>query len=207
MPLINFKDITIKFEDKIIIENFNFTVKEGQKVALKGRSGSGKSTLLNILMGFQIPDKGSILYRDKELHQNDIEKYRREMCWLPQNVNILGRGQVENIIFHPFSFAENKKNKPQREKVLQTLSSLNLNADITDALFENLSGGEKQRIGILICMLLGKPLILLDEPSSALDRDSIRMVIDLILKDDSKTVLSTSHDEEWLSHCDKIVEL
>jgi putative ABC transport system ATP-binding protein len=207
MPLIEFKNISVKFEDKEIINNICFVINKGEKVALKGRSGSGKSTLLYNLMGFRIPDSGQIYFDNSELNKGSIESVRRQMCWLPQNVNILGRGLVETIVLHPFTFLENKKNKPSKSEIHRVFSLLNLGEEILDSLFENLSGGEMQRVGLAICLLLKKDLLILDEPSSALDRDSIRNVIELVLKNEKLTVLSASHDEEWIEYCDKVIEL
>ncbi|MGA2297971.1 MAG: ABC transporter ATP-binding protein [FCB group bacterium] len=207
MPVLSLRNIELSFQDKTIIKDFNLVLTKGEKVALKGRSGSGKTSILNLIMGFGNPDTGEIKYHDKILAKNDFSRIRKKICWLPQNVNIFGRGKVENIINFPFSFHENKKLKPSKNELESLLAGLNLDTDILNKDFENISGGERQRIGILLCKLLKRELILLDEPTSALDKESIEKMQEMILKDAELTVLSASHDDDWLAYCDRVIDI
>ena len=76
-----------------------------------------------------------------------------------------------------------------------------------DSSFDEISGGEKQRIGIMICKLLKRDIMLLDEPTSALDKVNLGSVVEYLCAENETTMLSASHDDEWLRHCDNIIEL
>jgi ABC-type multidrug transport system ATPase subunit len=200
-------NIRIEFQNKVLLDGFSLNLKKGEKAALKGRSGSGKTTILNIIMGFVFPTNGSVLINGTVLDHTTIRNIRKQITWLPQNMNLLGNGRVEDVLMKPFTFADNKKNTPTKEILISELSKLALEGDILDKGMESISGGEKQRLGIIICKLLRKDIILMDEPTSALDKNSLNRVADYILRDNALTVLSTSHDDDWLGFCDKVIEL
>jgi ABC-type lipoprotein export system ATPase subunit len=153
------------------------------------------------------PDSGRIVVNNNEINSRNINAIRKNFAWLPQNFNVLRADNVRASILAPFSFAANRKSMPAESDIISSLEMLGLDRSILDNSIDNVSGGEKQRIGLIICRLLRKPIMIADEPTSALDRDSKLRVIDYILNDKELTVLSSSHDDEWVSHCGKIIEL
>ena len=205
--MINFKNIYLAVNSQILFDNLNLSVLKGEKTAIKGRSGKGKTTLFNMLMGFVKPDKGEIYFDNLILNRNNISKIRKRIAWLPQNPSIIGRGKIIEQLILPFHFKINKTLLPDHKSIEMELEKLNLDKSILKSSFEEISGGEKQRLGIIVCKLLKRDVLLLDEPTSALDKSNLNSVAEYLLKDKSLTVLSASHDEEWLRHCDKIIDI
>ncbi|MCX6155005.1 MAG: ABC transporter ATP-binding protein [Candidatus Kapabacteria bacterium] len=204
--MIKFINIHLSFSEKKIFNNFNLNIPAGKVIGLSGQSGIGKSSLLNLVMGFIKPDEGTVLVMEKKINKKNLKAVRSKIAWLPQNFIFAGSGTVLDTINYPFIFEVNSQIKPSGSKIIESLESLNLDGTILSNSFESLSGGEKQRIGLIICKLLGRQIILLDEPSSALDRETSDLAINYILSSGA-TILLVSHDQNWLNKCDEIVEM
>lgn len=199
------KNIHFKYGSEVIFKNFSFELKEGEKLVLKGESGSGKSTLFRLILGFEKPESGEFHYNGSRLNNGELKSFRKKTAWLPQDLNI-GRGTVKEVLEYPFQFKSSSGEKPGEESVKKHLNHLGLDSGVLEKTFSDLSTGQRQRIGILICILMDKPIMLLDEPTSALDRDSKEKLADLLLNSD-RTILSTSHDPFWVERSDRIIEM
>jgi putative ABC transport system ATP-binding protein len=204
--MIKFININLNLNGRQIFHDFNFSINKGDKAAFKGRSGKGKTTLFYMLMGFTKLSTGQIFFEGEELNEKSILKIRKKIAWLPQNPNIIGRGNIKEQILLPFSFSENEHLIPDDDRLKEELAKLNLNISILDNSFEEISGGEKQRLGLMICKLLRRDVMLLDEPTSALDKENLNSVINYLCGDEEITILSASHDSEWLRNCNNIIE-
>lgn len=203
--LLDSRNIHFTYGEEIIFNDFSFELKEGEKLVLKGESGSGKSTLFRLILGFEHPDKGEFFYNGSNLRNGTLHSFRKETAWLPQDLNI-GSGLVKEVIEYPFQFKSSSVRKPDPDTMRNLLNDLGLDSNILEKTFSDLSTGQRQRIGILICILMDKPLMLLDEPTSALDRDSKEKIANLLLKS-NRTILSTSHDPYWVERCDRVIEI
>jgi ABC-type bacteriocin/lantibiotic exporter with double-glycine peptidase domain len=203
--LFSIQNIHFRYEDESVFDDFSVEIKQGEKVAIKGESGSGKTTLFRILLGFEHPEKGNIMYQGVPYSTENIHKIRKEVAWLPQDLN-LGSGITSELVDFIFEFQHNIESKPSRSKLVETLNQLGLGKDTLDSKFNDLSTGQRQRVGLATCYLLNKKVLLLDEPTSALDEQSKQKVADLILQDNI-TVISTSHDPWWVERCNRIIEL
>jgi ABC-type multidrug transport system ATPase subunit len=204
--LLQGNDIHFQFGDEVIFRDFSFRVRQGEHTVLKGESGSGKSTLFQLILGFEKPDQGSILFRDEPLAGKNLRKFRKETAWLPQDLNI-GSGTTLEVLQYPMQFKSRGNSIPDKPEIVSYLSELNLSEDLLEKPFSDLSTGQRQRMGIILCVLLDKPILLLDEPTSALDSESKERVADLISSQKGKTILSTSHDEFWVDLGDMIVDM
>jgi putative ABC transport system ATP-binding protein len=205
--MINFKNISLRLNSTQIFENFSFLLEKGEKGAIKGKSGKGKTTLFNMLMGFITPDSGEIIFDSLTVNQKNISKIRKRIAWLPQNPSIIGSGKIIDEIMLPFHFSVNKNILPDIVTIESELAKLNLDKSILNSSFAEISGGEKQRLGIMICKLLKREVLLLDEPTSALDKTNLGNVVNYLCSQKNLTVLSASHDDDWLKHCSKIIEI
>lgn len=205
-PLLTFDDVGFSYGKEQVLSHCSFEVPEGSHLVLKGASGSGKSTILKLILGFIRPQKGEIRYRGERLDTGLSKELRRRTAWLPADVE-LGEGTVQEVIRFPFGFDTNTSGSPTDEQVLILFDRLGLDRDLYIKPFRDLSTGQRQRVGLILCVLLDKPLLLLDEPTSALDAGSKERVIDLLLNSDRRTTISTSHDPVWLEHADQLYEL
>lgn len=198
-------NLSVSFGKEKILENFSFKLKEGQKLALTGNSGSGKTSVLNILAGF-IPDfTGNIDICGKKLTANSISEIRKNIAWVPQETN-LQYDSVRKLILAPFEFINNKNILPSENEILKILSDFLLEKEILNKSTFDISGGQKQRVMLAGAVLLNKPLLLLDEPSSALDDDSKRAVIERILSQNN-TIICSTHDKLWIDKSDIVINL
>ncbi|MDN3669185.1 ABC transporter ATP-binding protein [Echinicola jeungdonensis] len=199
-------DFSYSKNEDPLIQGFSLEAEPGDRLAIKGESGTGKTTIFRLLLGFEIPDQGTILFQREKLNPSNIKGLRQQTTWLPQDLD-LGQGLLKEVFYHPFQFKSNLANSPSEETVLETINELGLPQKLWVEKFENLSTGQRQRVGIALCYLLQKPILLLDEPTSALDDASKEKVTELLYKKKSRTIISTSHDPWWLERCEKVVEL
>lgn len=203
--IIRYDNVEVSFVNKKIISDFSIRILKGDKVLLKGKSGTGKSTLFKMLLGFEKPSKGALYYKGKLLNPQLAWEIRKEVSYISQDTD-LGEGPVEELLSEIFSYAPNREKwNPQRLNSL--MGGLELERDILEKNFENLSGGEKQRIGILIALMLEREIFLLDEATSALDTGLKKKITDYFLKREDWTLFIISHDREWESEKVKIVEI
>jgi putative ABC transport system ATP-binding protein len=183
------------FDSKKIISDFSIRILRGNKVLLRGKSGTGKSTLFKMLLGFKEPSEGLLYYKEKPLNSQVAWEIRKEVSYVSQDTD-LGQGPVKDLLDEVFSYRPNREKK-SFERLNTLMKELELEKDILEKNFETLSGGEKQRIGILISLMLGRDIFLLDETTSALDIGLKKKVADLFLKSEDWTVFIISHDKEW----------
>ncbi len=205
--IIKLEKVNLKFKDKNILSDYSLEIAENEVVCFKAPSGFGKTSILNLLMGFIKPDSGTIVVDGLVLSPATIHEIRKKFAWLPQNYNLFATKTVAQAIESSFEHHCNKRIKPNKDEIVNSLNLLNLESDILEKTFDKISGGERQRIGILISKLMKRRILLLDEPTSALDKDSKEKIIDFLLKDCNSTIVSASHDDDWLSACTIIEDL
>ncbi|MCC4767306.1 ATP-binding cassette domain-containing protein [Methanosarcina sp. DH1] len=193
--LIKYENIGVSFENRKILSGFNLTVKKKQKILLRGKSGTGKTTLLKILLGFTKPSEGTIYFKNRVIDSKTCWEARKEIAYVVQNTD-LGEGKVKSLLDDIFSYRANKE-KLDNEKLRIFMRELELEDDVLEKDFQELSGGEKQRIGILIALLLNRNIYLLDEVTSALDAKLKKKIADYFLAREDWTLLIVSHDREW----------
>jgi ABC-type lipoprotein export system ATPase subunit len=204
--LIRFENIGIGYNSKTLLDGLSFDIAAGDKLVLKGGSGSGKTSLLNVVTGFVRPSSGRMLLHDEESNQDNIHLLRRQIAYLPQQINFSDY-DVEDFILLPFTFSVNKPIRPDREKILELFKLLGLKPELIDSTMQEVSGGEKQRIALVSCLLLQRQILLLDEPVSALDAASKNLVMDYLFNQKELTIISASHDPDWVARCSKIINL
>lgn len=202
LPQITFQEVSFGFESEQVLNRFSFRAPAGTHTILKGESGSGKSTILQLILGFLQPQSGQIMVNKNLLSAREI---RKQTGWLPQDLN-LGTGSVQEVMDQLFHFQANASGKPTRKHQLEVLQQLGLDPKPMDKQFRDLSTGQRQRVGLAICHLLNKPLLLLDEPTSSLDRTSKQKAASLLLNK-NRTIISTSHDPFWVNLADNVIDI
>jgi putative ABC transport system ATP-binding protein len=202
--MLKFKNVSIARGNTHILENINLTVDTGSKIAICGSSGSGKSSLLMAAMGCFPVTQGEISFNDKVLNKTTFKEIRQHIAYIGQD-SIMGEENVLESILLPFTYKSNHMLKPKIESIKDFLVKLGLNRKILDMDCSKISGGERQRIAIVRALLMNKKLFLIDEVTTGLDPDSKKYVIDLF-QEPKFTILSVSHDTEWLKEQNLIYE-
>ncbi|VMG03752.1 ferric cations import ATP-binding protein FbpC [Streptococcus pneumoniae] len=203
--MITFKDIQIKYNDFIAIDNLNLTINEGEFFTFLGPSGCGKSTTLRALVGFLEPSQGQILVDNQDITNLDPEK--REIGIVFQSYALFPTMTVfDNIAFG----LKVKKVSPEiiKAKVHEIAKKINISDEQLNRNISELSGGQQQRVALARALVLEPKILCLDEPLSNLDaklRVSLRKELKRLQKELGITTLYVTHDqEEALTLSDRI---
>jgi putative ABC transport system ATP-binding protein len=205
-PAIEIEDLSVLVAGQNILSGFSLRLFPGQKITLVGRSGCGKLTLLRSLLGFVALEKGTIRIFGRELTSHSVWKLRTHMAYVAQEPE-MGTGKVRDLLVCPFAFRNNRHLRGNMDRIPELMERLYLPGSVLDKNVSALSGGEKQRIALISGLLLDREILLLDEASSALDQVAKYAVIDLLGVSKTLTVLSVSHDREWIGFSDELVDL
>lgn len=189
------------YGERIILSNFSANIKKGSKTLILGASGSGKTTLLNLIAGLYTNYQGSILIDGREIRDLSRSFLSSCMAIVPQESFIFNRSLEENIVLSE-SLDTNRFEKVCREARLDDLIQKlpEGNKTILGEGAQNLSGGEKQRIGIARAFYQNAPIILADEPTSSLDEENASMIFDILLKSDATVICVTHKISEAQKH-------
>lgn len=195
MDNLEIKNITKKYNEKIVLNNVSFKVNNGEFLSILGPSGCGKTTLLKILIGIEKQTSGNIL-KDKEDISN-LDPSLRGMGMVFQNYALFPNMTVlENVMY---ALNLKLKNKIQsKEESLKMLKIVNMEEHVNKYPHE-LSGGQQQRVAIARTLSLKPDIILFDEPMSALDADNrlgLRKELKEIQKKFKTTMIYITHDQE-----------
>ncbi len=194
-----------------VLKGINFSVKEGELVAIMGSSGSGKSTLLNILGMLDEADGGSYFLDNvpiKGLNETKAAQYRNKFLgFVFQSFNLINyKTALENVAL-PLYY-QRKNRKERTEKAMNYLGKVGLTNWATH-LPSELSGGQKQRVAIARALAADPKVLLADEPTGALDSTTSYEVMDIIqgINDEGKTILVVTHEQDIANMCKRIVHL
>lgn len=180
----------------------------GERVAVMGRNGSGKSTLLRLLAGIGTPNEGEVLMAGLDLQKCRPGWLREVIGYLPQEVRLFSGTLADNLTIG-MSMPSEATIRAAMEKtgLIHTLGRhpLGLSLPIREG-GSGLSGGQRQMVGLTRMVLQDPKIWLLDEPSSSLDAESERRLIELLrgLPKD-RTIIFTSHRQHWLSLCERML--
>ncbi len=190
---LSLEKVKFGYGERIILSNFSATIKKGSKTLILGASGSGKTTLLNLIAGLYTNYQGSILLDGREIRDLSRSFLSSCMAIVPQESFIFNRSLEENIVLSE-TLDTTRFEKVCREARLDDLIQKlpeGKNTILGEGA-QNLSGGEKQRIGIARAFYQNAPIILADEPTSSLDEENASMIFDILLKSDA-TVICVTH--------------
>ncbi len=196
----------LSFTGQHVLNDLSLSIFHGDKVTLTGPSGSGKSTVLRCILGLVMPDSGTITILGETVTRHNIWRKRRHIAYVAQEPD-LGTGSVKEVIETPFSYRANAGLRDNLSRLPEIMERFNLPQPLLDKQITRLSGGEKQRTALVIAILLDRPIVLLDEASSALDTKNKQAVADYFRQAENTTVLSVAHDTEWLGFATRIVDM
>jgi len=200
-----FKLTNIKFKNILDIKEIDLD--KSIVTAILGSSGGGKTTFLKLLNNMITADQGKITYRGKDIESYDPVALRREVVMLPQDP-VIFKGTIRDNFKITEEIAENGiSNNLNYEELLEKVS---LTQNLGDNA-EKLSGGEKQRLALARVMLLEPEVLLLDEPSSSLDKITeekiIEMVVDYVRQNDRTLIMVTHSPDIAEKFADRIIKI
>lgn len=193
------------------LDGVSLDIFEGEFVAVMGQSGSGKSTLMNIIGCLDRATSGSyrVLGQDvANLNSDQLAALRRDTFgFIFQRYNLLATASAIENIAMPAIYAAVPKNKRDK-RALDLLDKLRM-SDRADHLPHQLSGGQQQRVAVARALVNDPPIILADEPTGALDSQSGREVLELLiqLNAEGRTIILITHDEKIASYADRIIKI
>ena len=204
-------NLSKSYGNHVVINILNLKIKEKEMVAIVGPSGCGKSTLLNIIGQIDDQYDGTLLIDEKtmnKLNQSQKEKFiRYHINYLFQNFALIETETVKENLLIGLEYSKLKKQE-KNERIAEVLKKVKLEKTLNKKVYE-LSGGEQQRIALARIMLKPGNIVLADEPTGNLDKDSSLLVMKVLkeLQKDGKTIIIVTHSEEIARQCDRIVEL
>ena len=204
-----FKDYEIGDFIVKAVSNVNLKIKERDFIALKGPSGAGKTTLLNLIGGLDSPNKGTIFsngVKITDLQEESLSIFRLiNTGFVFQNYNLISTLTAEENVMFPMNLA-GMTLKEQREKAVSLLKKIGL-GDRREHLPFQLSAGEQQRVAIARALANDPPIILADEPTANLDKNTSMFIRDLFkdMKKDGKTIIIATHDDFLIELANRVI--
>ncbi|AKZ56762.1 Transport ATP-binding protein CydCD [Streptomyces ambofaciens ATCC 23877] len=209
---LSFEDVTIRYPGRVAdaVTDVRFTVRPGETVALVGPSGAGKSTLLNALLGFVRPAGGRVRIGGADLAELDLAQWHARVAWVPQHPHLHAGTIAENV-----RLARPDADDDAVRRALRDAGALKF----VDALPEGtgtvlgeegagLSAGQRQRLALARAFLADRPVLLLDEPTAALDGATEADVVAAVRRlAEGRTVLLVVHRPALLEVVDRVVRL
>ena len=182
-------------EDKLVLSDISFNLEHGRKYLLEGSSGSGKTTLIKLLTDTLSPDSGDICLDGVPIKQFKSEQYARFIIPCSQQTFIFNASIRDNVTLFCHEFTD--------EEIIDAITKSGFSEILTrypdridhviDQAGNSLSGGERQRLALARIFLFKPQIVIYDESFAHLDANSVQSLIELILKDDERTVVMTSH--------------
>ena len=194
-----------------IIDNLSLKIKKGEAIGIIGGSGAGKTTLVDLIVGMHTLSKGQILLDDSPIN-DDLRTWLSRICYLPQNTFLIDDSIENNICLaiHP-----NLINKTKLNEVLKATQLDDFVDSLPDGIHTNvgeegikISGGQKQRIAMARALYYDRTIIIMDEGTSSLDKNTENAILEQInLFKGERTFIVIAHNLSTLKYCDYIYEI
>ena len=197
-------------KDEYALKNVSYDFKKGKIYAIRGRSGTGKTTLLSLISGLERCTEGQIIFDGKDLKNINLDKYRNsEIGIVFQSYNLLPfMTASENIILSMDASGIKYKNK--KEKAIELMTKVGLKESYANRKVLRLSGGEQQRVAIARSLSYNPKMIVADEPTGNLDKQTESEILE-IFKDlahkENKCVIIVTHSLDVCNEVDEVYDL
>ena len=205
--MIQFEHVSKSYGKTPVLKDLNFTIPDGQFVVLIGPSGCGKTTTMKMINRLLEPDSGTIRIDGQDIHSQDKVELRRHIGYVIQQIGLFPNMTVaQNICVVPRLL---KYDKQKQDSIVREMLKMVNMEQYADKYPSELSGGQQQRIGVLRALAASPPIVLMDEPFSALDpltRESLQDEVKNLQQKLNKTIVFVSHDmSEALKLADIII--
>ena len=202
--MILIQNLCKKFEDKVLFDNYNCTIQDGEFVVFCGESGCGKTTLLNMIGCLEKPDSGSIIIDKTDIWKTKNKKglFALKYGFLFQNFALLeGKTVSKNLEI----IQKKLRTEISVEEALTTVGLINK----IDTKVYKLSGGEQQRLALARLILKKCDIILADEPTGSLDEENADAVMDILhfLNQKGKTIILVTHSRKIIENERRVIKL
>lgn len=207
--VIELKNISFSYKKNQIFEDFSVDFYEKKISFLLGKNGSGKTTLLKLLNGFLEPDMGEVYINRKNLHACSQQYLSKTISYVPQNINASnGFSVLDYLVLGRYPYIKYTFTAADYDIAKKMAAEMGVDNILYKTMLE-LSGGEKQLISITRALIQDTPIIIMDEPMSALDLGNQAEALDVIkkLQDKGKTVILTTHNPMHTFQIDSVVYL
>lgn len=214
MNILKLENVSYRYKDAdkddYVFKNINYEFKTGKVYAIKGKSGSGKTTLLSLISGLENDYEGTIYYDSKELKKLDLDNYRSsDIGIIFQSYKLLPHlTAMENIILS--MDISNVKVKNKEVKAKELMKSVGLKESQATRRVLKLSGGEQQRVAIARSLSYNPKMILADEPTGNLDKETENEILKIfknLAKKENKCIIIVTHSENVCNASDEVFEL
>lgn len=194
--------------DDLILKDVNLTILKGEKIGIIGPSGSGKSTLINLMVGLLANFDGYLEIDNEKIYQKNIDSWRNQISYVPQNVFLFDSNLKSNITFgSKYNKIKNLNEIVSKVKLNSFVRGRKLDEIEIGERANKISGGEKQRIALARALYKNASLIVIDEATNALDKKIEKEIFDIIYNLDHVSIIVISHELNNLYGCSKIYEL
>lgn len=204
------KNVSFSYDEEVILEDFNMDIKQNKIIGIYGKSGCGKSTLLKLLMRFWEVNNGAITIGGKNINEINTSDLRKMQSFVTQDTYLFNDTIANNIgIAKENATMEEIRAAAKKASIHDFIMSLPNGYDSkVGELGGNLSGGEKQRIGIARAFLHDAPMILLDEPTSNLDSLNEGIILKSLMESkENKTIIIVSHRKSTMNIADVVLDV
>lgn len=208
---VDFRDVSLRYSDKSLpaLRGISFHVEPGEMVAIAGASGAGKSTLLKLAAGLQVPQAGTIKIDDLDIRQFDAAEVHQSIGYVPQKLMLFYGTIAQNL-----TLAYPSASRDDVERALAMVGALEETRGLPEGLDTRIHGSEDQRfssgflkqISLARAFIKPAPLYILDEPSSSLDFESDRLIMELLQRTKGvATIILASHRPSHLRLADRVI--
>jgi len=202
--VIELKNISFRYEgtNENLFNDFNLTIRKGDKVAITGKSGCGKSTLADILMGILRPQKGNVVVDGALVNETNMNAWRAGFGYIPQEIYLYDGTVADNVAFGREYDETRVIEVLKLANIYEYLQAKNGIETLVGEGGIQLSGGQKQRIGIARALYSDPHILVLDEATSALDNETEALIMDEIYKiSEDKTLIIIAHRLSTVKSC------
>lgn len=203
------EDVSFSYSrQRTVLKGLSLTIAKGEKVAFVGESGVGKSTLVDLIIGMHFPDSGKITVDGVDMGPNNIQSWRSKIGYVPQQIYLFDGTVRDNVIFYR-EYDENRLIESlKRANVFDFLQTMEgMETKVGEAGIQ-VSGGQRQRIAIARALYGDPDLLILDEATSSLDKETENEIMNEIYENiGDKTLIVIAHRLATVERCDKVYRM